>query len=211
MKKYHHTHINKQGMRQLTGTNQGRFFSDTQIEAVTKMREFLLGTTPDSIAQHYGIQAVNTFEVREIDCYETGDARGIYFDTFPPSLKVAADPRFTQPEHSPYHHSRYIVTEDAELEVTWVPPNATASDLHNAEWETVSGSVIAKMTDTQHQAKFARLFAASPDLLEALETMTGEFLTCINFSLNSSPEKFHACLNKAKLALAKARGHEKTI
>lgn len=79
MKKFHHTHIDRNGMRTLTGPNQGRLFSNSKEEAETKLALFLKVNSESLIADVYGEQAVGTFEVRELKCYENGDSRGIYF------------------------------------------------------------------------------------------------------------------------------------
>ena len=53
----------------------------------------------------------------------------------------------------------------------------------------------------------AALIAAAPELLAALERMTGEFLMQIQFSVEGgNAEKFHACLAQARAAIRAAKG-----
>lgn len=71
------THIGQYGMRTLTFANQGRNHYKTQEAAqkaldgylkVGDLREKVLGNMAD------------TLEVRPVECYDHGDAKGIYFD-----------------------------------------------------------------------------------------------------------------------------------
>lgn len=81
MKKFVITHINRDGIRQLTGANQGHRFSDSK-EYAEKMLEDLIESNSDKkVSEVFGSQAVGTFEVREVECYQTGDAKTIYFET----------------------------------------------------------------------------------------------------------------------------------
>lgn len=68
------THINQDGMRTLTFANQGRNHYATRAEAVEAMHLY----EPDLRSKILGERA-NTLEVRETDCYDHGDAKGIYF------------------------------------------------------------------------------------------------------------------------------------
>ena len=75
MTRYAITHINRDGMRTLTFGNQARKIYDTMSEALIAMelfkpslRDKVLGTMADSL------------EVRPVDCYEHGDAKGVWFD-----------------------------------------------------------------------------------------------------------------------------------
>jgi hypothetical protein len=68
------THVNRQDLRVLTLANQGRNHCDTKEQAQEKLdlfrnslRESVLGDMAD------------TLEVRPVECYEHGDAIGIYF------------------------------------------------------------------------------------------------------------------------------------
>lgn len=66
--RYALTHVNREGMRQLTRANR---------------EAFLLANTIACLESAYGKQAVGTFEVRPVQCYtsgDAGDAVGIYFD-----------------------------------------------------------------------------------------------------------------------------------
>lgn len=77
--RYGSTHIDRDGMRTLTGPNQGRYFDDTREAAEKRMSEVMNNNSTDRIADVWGAQSLGTFEVRAITCYENGDACGIYF------------------------------------------------------------------------------------------------------------------------------------
>ena len=78
MKRYAITHVGGLGLRTLTLPNQGRHHFDTLAEAEYALK--LL--EPDLRAKVLGSLA-DTLEVREVDCYDHGDAKGIYFDVQP--------------------------------------------------------------------------------------------------------------------------------
>lgn len=71
------THVNREGMRQLTFANQGRNHYSTQRAAKKALAEFV--QVGDLRAKVLGNMA-DTLEVRPIECYDHGDAKGIYFD-----------------------------------------------------------------------------------------------------------------------------------
>lgn len=73
------THINRDGMRQLSTPNQGRCFTDTRAESEKALSAFNQNNSPDALAQVYGPQAAGTFQVWPVECYDNGDAVGIYF------------------------------------------------------------------------------------------------------------------------------------
>lgn len=72
------THINQDGMRQLSFGNQGRWHYETALEAQQKLDAIKLHTPIDTLQMLYGDP--DTMQVRPVDCYENGDAKGIYFD-----------------------------------------------------------------------------------------------------------------------------------
>jgi len=75
------------------------------------------------------------------------------------------------------------------------------------EWQSITvldDDGPAEVVAVCHRVN-ARLIAAAPDLLAALERMTDEFLTEIGFA-GSRPEVFHACLETARAAIRKAKG-----
>lgn len=81
--RYALTHVNREGMRQLTRANQGRNMFDDEELAKRYREAFLLANTIACLESAYGKQAVGTFEVRPVQCYtsgDAGDAVGIYFD-----------------------------------------------------------------------------------------------------------------------------------
>jgi hypothetical protein len=69
------THVGKHGLRQLTFANQGRNHYKTEEDAQTNLELY----KPDLRAKVIG-DAADTLEVRPVECYDSGDARGIYFD-----------------------------------------------------------------------------------------------------------------------------------
>lgn len=78
MTRYAITKIDKDGLRSLATANQGRYFHDTPESAETHLRAILSNNSYDTLKSVFG--DVSKMEVRPVDCYETGDAKGIYFD-----------------------------------------------------------------------------------------------------------------------------------
>lgn len=104
-----------------------------------------------------------------------------------PRLKVMACPK-NAGKH-PVHDNRWIVT--ANTEIDW--------NHNETEWAVGVGVLVAQMTDCQNQARYARLFAAAPEMLAALEDIVavGECSTDIDIEL---------AVETAKAAIQKARG-----
>jgi len=69
------THVNKDGMRQLTFSNQGRNHYAIKEEAEKALQLF----EPGLRAEILGARA-DTLVVMPVECYDHGDAVGIYFD-----------------------------------------------------------------------------------------------------------------------------------
>lgn len=78
MIRYNVSHINRNGDRVLFGPNQGRHFSDTRAEKEAWLQACLENTGEDILAHLCGEQSRGTFRVDPFDCYENGDAVGIY-------------------------------------------------------------------------------------------------------------------------------------
>jgi len=72
--RYAITHVGKDGLRTLTFANQGRNHYATRAEA-----EALIALFAPGLRSVLGAKTA-TLEVREVDCYDHGDAKGIYFD-----------------------------------------------------------------------------------------------------------------------------------
>jgi hypothetical protein len=72
------THVNKAGMRTLSRPNQGRNHFETRKAAEDLLRAMLKNNSPETMRQVYG--ADPRFEVRPVECYDHGDAIGIYFE-----------------------------------------------------------------------------------------------------------------------------------
>jgi len=83
MIKFNISFMDKNGLRTLSGPNQGRYFKDTREEAEKHLRDFLTNNSEERLADIYGKQAIGTFRVDEFDCYDHGDAKGIYVDIGP--------------------------------------------------------------------------------------------------------------------------------
>ncbi len=84
-----------------------------------------------------------------------------------PALIVLADP-----EHKgkhPCHDSRYVATADA----TW-DDGVNLDENEDPIWIIEKGSIVAEMTDCEHQAQFARLFAKAPEMLAALRRLMAD-------------------------------------
>ena len=95
------------------------------------------------------------------------------------------------PDHGgkhPYHDSRYIVTEGAQVD--W--------NHDNTEWALESGICLCTMRDV-HPAN-ARLIAAAPELLEALEALLEQA------DLGEVDEETALVVEQARAAIAKANG-----
>lgn len=73
------THINRDGMRTLTYANQGRNHCETRAEAERKLAALVGNTDVARLEQVFGNQALGTFDVRAVECYDHGDAKSIYF------------------------------------------------------------------------------------------------------------------------------------
>lgn len=67
-------------MRQLTRANQGRNHFATEAEAEAYREAFNRNNNPETLISVFGTQAIGTFEVRPVRCYDHGDAMEIYFD-----------------------------------------------------------------------------------------------------------------------------------
>lgn len=74
------THINRDGMRQLTYRNTGTNHSPTYKEAQSLLTAIITNNTEKCLSNHFGKQAIGTFEVRPVECYDHGDAVRIFFD-----------------------------------------------------------------------------------------------------------------------------------
>lgn len=93
----------------------------------------------------------------------------------------------------PLHDCRYIVTGDAIVEF---------SPYRDGDWRLESGSMICQMRDIPNQRELATLFAAAPELLEALEALVGE---ADLGEVDLEPEELEK-LERARAAISKAKG-----
>lgn len=75
--RYAITHVSPTtGLRTLTFANQGRNHYDSRAIAEEALAAYYKG---DGLRAMLG-DAADTLEVREVECYDHGDAIGIYFD-----------------------------------------------------------------------------------------------------------------------------------
>jgi hypothetical protein len=73
------SHINKDGMRQMTAAIQGRHTFDSMVEAQEHLKGFITNNTPENITQVFGTQALGTFEASAIECFEGhNDPKGCF-------------------------------------------------------------------------------------------------------------------------------------
>lgn len=119
--------------------------------------------------------------------------------TLPP-LQVLADPEWAG--RHPCHDSRFITTDDGVFEV---PPDGAEI------YEFTGAQIVAAMRDCQHQAEYAKLFAAAPELYAALcETVQLLDANAIALALVAAPdgkpptENHHPICARARAAIAKA-------
>lgn len=81
VKRFTLSFINRDGYRQIVGPNQGHKFKDTREEAEALLASFNANNNEDALRQVFGLQAIGTFAVSEIECYRPGgDAINIYPD-----------------------------------------------------------------------------------------------------------------------------------
>ena len=79
MIRYNITCINKAGHRVLAApANQGHYFYDTREAAQAWLDACFQNTGEDRLVSIWGEQSRGTFRVDAFDCYENGDAKGIY-------------------------------------------------------------------------------------------------------------------------------------
>jgi hypothetical protein len=77
-------------------------------------------------------------------------------------LKILPDPKKAGLHE--YHNHRWIASEDAEVELAGFEPDQ--------EWYLSKGFLVAEMRDID--PKYARLFAAAPELLEVAQRIENE-------------------------------------
>jgi hypothetical protein len=82
------SYVNRDGIRTIFGANQGRNFFDTEGAAQKHMRAVLLNNAADKLTSTFGPLVIESLRVTPAECYENGDAFGIYFgDLVPVQLK----------------------------------------------------------------------------------------------------------------------------
>jgi len=75
------THVDRDGERRMTHAMQGRFTFSTPKQAEELLDALIAQSPANRIAEAYGEQAVNTFEVRPVECYEGHhDPKTMWFD-----------------------------------------------------------------------------------------------------------------------------------
>lgn len=74
--RYAVTHVNKDGMRGLTFANQGRNHFDTREAA----EQYIAAMKKNNPAKLITDMYRDSLEVRPVECYWHGDAKGVWFD-----------------------------------------------------------------------------------------------------------------------------------
>lgn len=91
MKRYAITHINRAGFRVLTFANQGRNHFDTREEAQIALGGLTDNNSETTLAEQFGPHFV-TLAVHSIECYDNGDSKGIYLETYQPDYDLDSTP-----------------------------------------------------------------------------------------------------------------------
>lgn len=80
------SHINRDGMRKMTYAIQGRNTLGSKEEAQKLLQDFLNNNYDALLSECYGSQALGTFEVSAVECYdEHNDPKGCWIqDTLNP-------------------------------------------------------------------------------------------------------------------------------
>jgi hypothetical protein len=73
------THVGRDGLRVLTFANQGRNHYDHRPDAERMLAGFLQNNTAQTLRDIYDEQALGTFEVTPVECYDHGDATRTVF------------------------------------------------------------------------------------------------------------------------------------
>lgn len=109
-------------------------------------------------------------------------------------LKVLPDPKKAGLHE--YHDNRWVASEDVEIGFAGFEPDQI--------WYTTKGFLVAEMRDVD--PKYAKLFAAAPELLSALKCALAD-LTGIMPEFEPSGERTHPAwetISEARSAIAKA-------
>jgi len=77
--RYAITHLGRDGLRVLTFANQGRNHYDGQAEAAKRLASFVQNNPVERLRDIYGEQAIGTFDVTPVECYDHGDATRTLF------------------------------------------------------------------------------------------------------------------------------------
>lgn len=77
--RYAITHVGRDGLRVLTFANQGRNHFDDQADGARRLASFLESNPKQTLGDIYGDQALGTFEVTPVECYDHGDATRTVF------------------------------------------------------------------------------------------------------------------------------------
>ncbi len=77
--RYAITHIGRDGLRKLTFANQGRNHYDDPAGAARRLAGFIQSNPVETLRDIYGDQAIGTFEVTPVECYDHGDATRTVF------------------------------------------------------------------------------------------------------------------------------------
>jgi len=77
--RYALTHINTDGVRELSLHNQSHNHFDTEVKGNEYLKAFLENNSQDTILSIFGKQSAGTFQIKPVECHFGGDAKERYF------------------------------------------------------------------------------------------------------------------------------------
>jgi hypothetical protein len=90
---YNISFLNRDGLRTLFGSAQGRHMHATRRSAEQLLRDTFKNSGEDRLVEIFGVQARGTFRVDSFQCHDSGDPIGIYVDAPERSVTLAAHRR----------------------------------------------------------------------------------------------------------------------
>ena len=115
----------------------------------------------------------------------------------PGPWEIMADP--DKKGMHPLHDNRFISTKGASDEISF------GYDKRDGNWHLDEGSIICQMTDSEEQEANARLIAAAPELLAALQDLVKRCAALDQSVTHDGIENCYA-IAKAREAIQRAQG-----